>query len=63
MLHFTAPYLDETLVFQNVQQLGLKPWRHLTDFIKKQRAAVGQLHKTDLSLCAGPCKGMGRITK
>ena len=31
-------------VFKNTQQLGLKRKRHITDFVKKQSAALGQFN-------------------
>ena len=33
-------------VFENAQQLRLGRWRHLADFVQKQRAAVGLLKAT-----------------
>src|SRR5204862_323005 len=48
-----APEALEFLFLQNAQQFGLEVERKVADFIKKERAAVGQFEAADL-LIDGP---------
>ena len=40
----------ERMAFQHAEELGLRAWAHLADFVEHQRALVGRLELADLAL-------------